>query len=151
MVYAVNRALITVPDADWLSAGDMPIFQGLLPAGLRPAVGVVTMDDVADHLRRQPGWSLLRLVGWGGVQMIAAHAARGRPLAWSVQVALCHAAESATSIDLYGCDGAAGGTPIDCTGYTGPDRSDERWAREELDLAVTVDLIAARGVTVHRI
>jgi hypothetical protein len=32
-VYAVNRAMIIVPEADWLSAGDIAFFEDLLPDG----------------------------------------------------------------------------------------------------------------------
>jgi hypothetical protein len=151
-VYAVNRAMITVPEADWLSAGDIGFFVDLLPAGARPGTGVVTFDDTLDRARSTPTWSHLVFVGWNALPIIARHADRGRPLMWSVQAALCHAAESdATEIDLYGCDGAAGGTRIDCTGYPGESRGPDRWAREELDLAVTAALLAERGVSLTRI
>ncbi len=152
-VYAVNRALIVVPDADWLSAGDPVFYEGLLPDGVRPAVGALAGDDgTAEAARARPSWAGVRIEGWASVPLIAAHAARGRPLAWSVQAALCHAAEAgAVAIDLVGCDGAAGGTRIDCTGYPGENRGPDRWAREEVDLALTVALLAERGIPVARI
>lgn len=154
LVYAVNRALIAVPDADWLSAGDSVWFQdpGMLPGELRPAVGVITFDDHLDLVRSTPSWSRCYAVGWRSLPIIAAHADRGRPLAWSVQAALCHAVEAGVDqVDLYGCDGAAGGTIIDCTGYAGENRGPARWAREEVDLALTVALAAERGTTICRI
>ncbi len=71
---------------------------------------------------------------------------------WSVQAALCHAAEAGADwIDLYGCDGAAGGTRIDCTGYAGESRGPDRWAREEKDLTHTFALLAERSIPVYRI
>lgn len=152
VVYAVNRALIAVPEADWLSAADAQFYEDLLPEDARPRIGVLTGDTVVDPARAKPTWSHLTIVGWGSVALIAAHEHRGRPLTWSVQAGLCHAAEAgATAIDLYGCDGAAGGTRIDCTGYAGESRGPERWAREELDLALTLALLAERGVPVDRI
>jgi hypothetical protein len=148
LVWAVNRALIPVPDADWLSAGDPVLFTGLLPVGCRPRVGAVTMDPTIDAVRDLPAWAGLAWVPWSALALVAAHKPRGRPIAWSVQVALCHAAElGATQVDLYGADGAAAGTPLDCTGYAGEDRSIERWRREALDLVLTIELLAAVGVT----
>ncbi len=148
-VWAVNRALLVVPDADWLSAGDPVLYTGLLP-GCRPRVGAITMDATIPQVCDRPEWSGLAWVGWDAIPLIAAHKPHGRPLAWSVQVALCHAAQlGATAIDLYGADGAAAGTPIDCTGYAGEDRTPERWRREAADLALTRSLLAQRGVAVH--
>ncbi len=151
-VYAVNRAMIAVPDADWLSAADVQFYQNLLPDTARPRQGVLTGDDVVGLVRSLASWSGRQVVGWGTVDLIAEHARRGRALAWSVQAALCHAGEAgATAIDLIGCDGAAGGTRIDCTGYAGESRGPDRWAREEIDLALTIALLAERGIHVHRI
>lgn len=153
LVHAVNRALIVVPDADWLSAADPAFYEDLLPDGVRPVVGALAGDDsVVEAARARPSWAGIRFAGWRSVPLIAEHAALGRPLMWSVQAALCHAAQlGATWIDLVGCDGAAGGTRIDCTGYAGESRGPDRWAREEVDLAMTVALLAARSITVNRI
>ncbi len=153
VVYAVNRALIVVPDADWLSAADPVFYDGLLPEGVRPVVGALAGDDSTVAVARgRPGWEGIHFEGWRSVPLIAEHAARGRPLAWSVQAALCHAAETwPVFVDLFGCDGAAGGTRIDCTGYPGESRGPDRWAREEVDLALTIALLAERRIAVHRI
>jgi hypothetical protein len=151
-VYAVNRAMITIPDADWLSAADIQFYQDLLPDDARPRSGVLTGNEVVDLVRSLASWSGRQVVGWGSVDLIAEHQRRGRALSWSVQAALCHAADSgAAVVDLYGCDGAAGGTRIDCTGYAGESRGPHRWAREETDLALTFALLAERGIPVHRI
>lgn len=152
VVWAVNRALITVPDADWLSAGDPVIYTRLLPAGCRPRVGAVAMPTTVETVSGDPAWAGLTWVRWDHLPLIDQHKLRGRPLAWSVQVALCHAAHlGAAHVDLYGADGAAAGTAIDCTGYPGEDRTPERWRREELDLALTIELLAELGITIHRI
>lgn len=152
LVYAVNRALIPVSDADWLSAGDPPLFTGLLPDGCRPRTGVVSMETTIDQVADIPGWAGLTWVGWRSIPLLDAHKPRGRPISWSVQVALCHAAQlGAVHIDLFGADGAASGTAFDCTGYVGEDRTPERWRREALDLDLTVALLAERSVAVHRI
>ncbi len=152
VVYAVNRAMIAVPDADWLSAGDPVLFTGLLPVGCRPRVGVVSMGPTIEQVATLPAWNGLAWVDWAAIPLIATHKHRGRPLAWSMQAALCHAAHlGATAIDLVGADGAASTTPIDCTGYAGEDRTRERWGREELDLALSIELLTAAGICVRRI
>lgn len=152
LVVAVNRAMITVPDADWLSAGDIGFYESLLPASARPRIGVVTMDGHLPRIAADPTWTGRALVGWDAVPLIAEHARRGRALAWSVQVALCQAAHlGARHVDLVGCDGAAGGQVEDCTGYPGESRGADRWAREEIDLALTFTLLSELGVAVRRI
>ncbi len=152
LVWAVNRALITVPEADWLSAGDAILYTSLLPLECRPRIGAVTTDGTIEEISGAPSWAGIIWVGWGSIPRIHAHKAHGRPLSWSMQVALCHAGQlKAKHIDLYGADGAAGGTPIDCTGYAGEDRTPERWRREELDLALTIELLAADGIVINRI
>lgn len=152
VVYAVNRAMITVPDADWLSAGDPVLYTGLLPSGCRPRVGAVSMGPTIAEVASLPAWAGMRWVDWQDVPLIQVHHQRGRPLAWSMQAALCHAAHiGAKHVDLFGADGAASTTPIDCTGHPGEDRTRERWGREELDLALSIELLAAAGTTVHRL
>lgn len=147
-VWAVNRALLAVPDADWLAAGDVVLYQNALLGEARPRVGCLTMPDSVQFMG--PSWG--RVVLWDQVPAIAVHRRRGAPINWSVQSALCHAAwRGATRIDLYGCDNAASGTPVDCTGYAGEARTAERWEREERDLAITFALLAESRVTIHRI
>jgi hypothetical protein len=151
LVVAVNRALLVVPDADWLSAGDEVVFRRLLP-GVRPRIGVITMTATIPEVRDLPAWRGLKWIGWKDVPLIEEHQRRGRPLAWSVQAALClAAAKGAAAVDLYGADGIAGGQVEDCTGHPGDDRTLERWKREELDLALSTDLLAELGVAVTRI
>ncbi len=137
LVVAVNRALLVVPDADWLSAGDPVLFTRLLP-GVRPRVGVVTMGTTVSECSGLPAWAGLAWVSWSQIPLIAKHHARGRPLNWSVQAALCHAHR-------------LGAAAIDCTGHAGEDRTPERWRREDEDLALTVQLLADAGVAVTRI
>lgn len=149
VVYAVNRALILVSNADWLCAADHQFYVDLIPDGCRPRVGVLTGDNVVNAVR----WGDdIEVRGWGSLSQTNEHEWAGRPMTWSVQSALCLAADhGATQIDLYGCDGAAGGTRIDCTGYAGENRGPDRWAREEIDLALTIRLLAERNVSVNRI
>lgn len=148
-VWAVNRALIVV-DADWLSAGDPPIFDGLLPPEAKPRLGVITMKDTL--VRFKPMWPDLLWHSWEEYGLMDEHAAFGRPLSWSVQAALCHAfALGAKRIDLFGCDGVRSTTTIDCTGYAGEDRSQDRWQREALDLGTTYGILGACGVTFNHI
>lgn len=144
VVYAVNRALLVVR-ADWLSAGDICLFQTLL-GGARPLVGTFTMVPTREMIKADKTWG--RIDTWEESRGFIEHRAV-RPINWSVQAALVHAADSgATSIDLYGADCTA---RHDCTGYEGENRNPERWAREEADLAATFGYLSGRGVCVSRI
>ncbi len=150
-VWAVNRALMVV-DADWLSAGDAPLFAGLLPDDARPRQGVITMADTIRGFRDKPGWTGLTWHSWESYALMDEHLALGRPISWSVQAALCHAyALGARTIDLYGCDGLRSTTILDCTGYGGEDRSQDRWQREALDLAITYRLLQGRNIVINHI
>jgi hypothetical protein len=149
-VYAVNRALRVI-DADWLAAGDSVLYEGDLLGAYRPRLGCVTMAEVAERFAADPSWAGLRWARWQDLALVAVHADRGRPMMWSVQLALCHAAESgAAAIDLIGADGAASGTIIDCTGHAGEARGPDRWAREARDLDLTIALLAERGIAITR-
>lgn len=148
-VWSVNRALCVI-DTDWLSAGDSPMFRGL--AGFhRPRIGVLTMFDTAKIVREDPGWNHLEIRQWDDCDFINGQINK-HSINWSVQAALCGAAESgASEIVLYGCDFGAGGQIADCTGYLGEDRGPERWKREKDDVAKTIAMLTEHGVTVTRI
>ena len=149
VVFTVNTAAKLVR-GDWLCAGDKCFFRGLLGDAPRPLAGIVTCpDSLTDACR----WAPSSLVNtWADVPLIGLHARRGRPINWTVQSALCQAhALGAKHVDLYGCDGAAGGRVEDATGYRGEDRTAERWEREERDLAWTKALLAEHGTTINRI
>lgn len=143
--WAVNTAIKLVC-GDWLAAGDAVFFAGLL-GDHRPGVGVITMrDSVAAARAWAPG---REIANWDAAPLIAEHKARGAPINWSLQSALCHAhARGAELVDVYGCDLA--GT-VDATGYAGENRNDDRWARERRDLDITIALLAEHGTTVRRI
>ena len=81
--------------------------------------------------------------------LIAAHADRGRAINWSLQAALCHAAQlGAQTIDIYGCDLIG---VDDATGYKGEDRTGDRWKRENADLSFTIHILQQHNVTVRRL
>jgi len=141
---AVNRAL-KVAAADWLSAADVVLFQGELGA-CRPLVGAMTSLATADFL--DPTWGTVAT--WEGSDALQAHQ-RIRPVQWSLQAALCHAADlGAMQIDVFGADcGREGRT--DCAGSDGENRGPDRWAREAEDLACTFGFLAGRGVSVRHV
>lgn len=151
-VWTVNTGLrILGNSANWLAAGDLTVVQALVGRH-RPMHGVLTLDDHIPLMSKDPGWGGMEWVAWSAVPLIGEHARRGRPLTWSVQSALCHAAQrGSTRIDLFGADGVASGTVIDCTGYRGEDRSADRWRREAADLDFTTALLLEHGTTVQRI
>lgn len=146
LTIAVNTAIKLVT-CMWLSAGDISLYRGVL-GDARPSCGILTMGATSELLRDDPDWTGIRYRTWNSVRLIADHKTRGRPLNWSLQAALCFAADlGATHIDIYGCD-LAGVT--DASGYRGEDRSEDRWLREARDLQFTRDLLAAAGVTTTR-
>ncbi len=148
-VWAVNRALLVVK-ADWLSAGDRPMFFGLA-GDHRPTIGVLTMLDTASEAKHEPTWKHLRFTGWHECPSIQRHKEKYRPIDWSVQAAMCHAVDvGAREITLFGCDFGEGG-PDDCTGYVGEDRGPERWRREREGMAATISFMSDIGVSVTRI
>lgn len=152
--WAVNTALKLVK-TDWLAAGDIPIFRGILGEN-RPKIGVLTMGGTAEILQKDPVWASFPLVPWADVPLIDEHEKRGRPLSWSVQTALCHASHlGATQVDLYGCDVFRSDfdpwQTTDATGYEGEDRNRTRWDREREDLRLTFALLFEHGTTVLRI
>lgn len=145
-VWAINTA-IKVVSADWLSGGDLAVYD--LAGDFRPRVGALATPDTVRRLRDRPTWAALALRSWDDVPGIAAQQAAGRPINWSMQAALLHAAHlGARRIDLYGCDLA--GVP-DCTGYAGEDRTADRWQREARGLSETTQYLAEHGVAVQRI
>ncbi len=149
LVLTVNTAAKLVR-GDWLCAGDKCFFRGLLGGAPRPLTGILTCPDSLTDAREWAPSSLVRT--WKDSPIIDCHHARGRPINWTVQSALCHARHlGAERVDLYGCDGAAGNQVEDATGYRGEDRSAERWAREESDIEWTRSILAEFGATVHRI
>jgi hypothetical protein len=146
LVIAVNRALLHV-NADVLCAGDIPIFQGAL-GDHRPLDLVFTMEDSARFMRDDPAWRGIQWKHWHTCPGVSEHMQAGH-LEWSVQYALLYAATRADAIHLYGCDQSGGHY---ANGDAAPgDLHPERWERERRDLAVTIHLLAARGVTVERI
>ncbi len=151
LVWAVNRAILLIP-ADWLSAGDMPMFNGLAESS-RPLVGVLTLPDTVGQVSHRPTWSHLKYTGWHECPTIQEHKRRYRPIDWSVQAAMCHACDlGAKEITLFGCDFGEGSSEgEDCTGYAGEDRTPERWRRERDGMAATYSLMADCAVSVTRI
>ncbi len=147
-VLTVNTAAKLVR-GDWLCAGDKCFFRGLLGDAPRPRDGVLTCPDSLTDARE---WSPRTQVdSWDAVSAIDLHRQRGRPINWTVQSALCLAKSlGALRVDLYGCDGAAGGQVEDATGYRGEDRSAERWEREASDIEWTRSILAEFGIIVHR-
>jgi hypothetical protein len=97
--------------------------------------------------RDQPEWHGLEWLSWFDLAWYRENNDR-RPVSWSVQIALLHAGQYASHIDLYGAD--CRGT-TDATGYNGENRTDDRWQREEADLSSTIALLNEHGVTVNRI
>ncbi len=149
LVFAVNSAAKLIPH-DWLCAGDKSWFRGLLGDIQRPALGILTsVDSITDAREWMPFGPI---IGWDAVPLIGEHARLGRPINWSVQSAMCHAAHlGAKLVRLYGADGINSTSTIDASGYKGEDRTRDRWEREERDLAFTTELLAGSGVTVERI
>ena len=148
-IFTVNTAAKLVR-GDWLCAGDKCFFRGLLGDTPRPHAGILTCpDSLTDACRWAPG---MLVNTWADIPLIGEHHRRGRPINWTIQAALCMAAEmGARNVDLYGADGAASTTPIDASGYRGEDRTSERWAREESDLSWTRTILAELGTIVNRI
>ncbi len=147
-VWAVNRAMRVVEDADWLAATDVGFFQGLLDHH-RPMRGTLTSRDTAGFIVNDDSWGTVRT--WEESEMIQAHQRR-RPVQWTIQAALIHAAETGYKgmiIDLFGT--GYNGDPIDCTGYPGENRGPARWERESADLDFTYRFLREHGVTVRRI
>ena len=149
LVMAVNAAGKMMPH-DWLCAGDKSWFRGLLGDSGRPALGILTSPDaIADAREWMPFGPIL---AWDAVPLIGEHARRGRPINWSIQSAMCHAAHlGAKTVRIYGADGARSTSTVDASGYAGEDRTADRWEREENDLAFTTALLGEHGVTVERI
>lgn len=146
-VYAVNSAA-KLYQHDWLSAGDKCWFRGLYPTEMpSPWRGILTCPDSVTDAR---AWGRsVPVVGWDEVDLIGAHHRRGHPINWSLQAAMCHAAQNgAKLIRLYGVDLAG---REDCAGYVGEDRTEDRWVRERLHLEQTTALLAEHGVTVERV
>lgn len=145
--YAVNTA-IKIYHADILSAGDITMVRGVIGSH-RPTQTLITMGSVADQIKDDPAWSGIELCAWSSVPLIAKHKELGRPINWSVQVALCHAAHiGMQSIDLIGCDMRG---DADATGYGGEDRTEDRWKRERSDIEFTKSLLHGMGAAVHRV
>ena len=145
--WAVNSAA-KVMATDWLSAGDKSWYRGLLGEIPRPRVGALVCPDATSDARAWVGVGLA-VVDWIEVPFIGEHQRRGKPINYSMQAALCHAAVlGATAIDLFGCDLAG---REDCTGYLGEDRNDDRWRRERAGLEQTTALLSELGITVRRI
>lgn len=146
--WAVNTAL-KLQDADWFSAADMPLYKGLV-ADRRPRIGALTMGSTMEKARTLPDWlGVKKWVPWSNVSFIDRHVKTGRHINWSLQAALCHAAElGAKTIDIYGCDLA--GT-VDASGYGGEERTEDRWQREARDLQFTTEFLSGHGVTINRI
>lgn len=149
LVIAVNSAAKLVA-ADWIAASDKSWYRGLLPADLRPRCGFCCMDDAVGDCRAfAPG---CRVVAWDDIPLVSAQYRAGRPMNWTVQVALGLAQHfGAHTVDLYGADGRYSTSTVDAAGYAGEDRTAERWEREERDLAYTTDLLLSQGCTVNRI
>lgn len=146
--WAVNTA-IKMHKTDWLGAGDIPLFRGLL-GDFRPKTGVLTMGATAKKAKTLPDWMYVETwVEWSDVHLIKEHEKRGRPINWGIQAALCHAYElGAKEIDIYGCDLAG---VEDATGYGGEERTEDRWQREARDLQFTRDLLHSMGIQTTRI
>lgn len=144
--WAVNTAL-KIMKTDWLSAGDPCFFRGLLGEH-RPLRGVLSMGSVIDKCH--DFWpTVVHWHRWSSVPLIGKHKELGRPLNWSLQAALCHAAHlGAKEIDIYGCDLAG---VEDATGYGGEERTEDRWQREARDLQFTRDLLHSAGIQTTRI
>lgn len=152
--WAVNTAIKLVR-ADWLAAGDPEAVKRSI-GNARPRLGLLTMGSTAKQVADCPTWHGLHMTTWSDIPLIEEHEKRGRPLSWSVQTALCHAAHfGAERIDLYGCDifrpDFDPWQTADAAGYHGEDRNRQRWERERLDLELTTQLLAESGTTIKRI
>ncbi len=149
LVLTVNTAGKLI-QGDWLCAGDAVLYRRVMGDCQRPRAGILcapaSVDDAMEWGCSLPVWD------WSAVRLIGEHETRGRGINWTVQSALCMAAELGTKvIDLYGCDGAASTSTIDAAGHPGDDRGAERWKREESDLSWTRTILAEFGTTVNRI
>lgn len=148
-VIAVNRALLVVSDADWLVAGDLPMYQGLLGT-TRPRVGACALHDTVNTFRREPEWKGMAWKAWPTLGLAEAQLRR-RPMNWSIQAALLLAHDLQPGpIDLYGTT-VIDGITDDCTNYAGDDRTAERWRREGVDVDTTFALLAEHGSTIRRL
>lgn len=154
VTWAVNTAIKLVR-ADWLAAGDPEAVKRSI-GPFRPRLGLLTMGTTAKEIENCPTWSGIRIATWSDVPTIDEHERRGRPLSWSIQTALCHAAHlGARRIDLYGCDlyrpDFDPWQTVDAAGYQGEDRNRQRWERERRDIELTTSILAEAGATVQRI
>ncbi len=152
--WSVNTAIRLIK-TDWLAAGDPNAVQRAIGA-YRPRLGLLTMGATAKAIEGCPSWHGLHITTWDDVPLIEEHNAKGNPMSWSVQTALCHASHmGATRIDLYGCDlfrpDFDPWQTADASGYHGEDRNRSRWDREREDLRETFSILADHGTTIQRI
>jgi hypothetical protein len=150
LVLTVNAAAKVV-ESDWVCAADKVWYRGLFgDTAKRPRIGYLTAPDAINDAKAYDPGKEMR--DWPSVPLIGRHHEQGRPIAWSIQSAMCFAAQlGARHVILYGADGAKSVGTIDASGYKGEDRTDDRWAREERDMAFTTEMLAGEGISVERI